>query len=113
LYINEKTIEERRIKYERNVNPVKAFLEEAIAEDSTADTEISKKVLHAAYLVFCDKYALPPEKYDHFCKILKNEFGIREIRVEVADGKREMWWNGLHHIFNSLQKIILLFYAQN
>ena len=45
LYINEKTIEERRRKYERNVNPVKAFLEEAIAEDSTADTEISKKKL--------------------------------------------------------------------
>ena len=96
LYINEKTIEERRIKYERNVNPIKAFLEEAIAEDSTADSQISKKEVHDAYLVFCDKYALPPEKYDHFCKIVKNEFGIREMRVEVGkEGKREMWWKGL------------------
>jgi hypothetical protein len=51
--------------------------------------------LHDAYLVFCDKYTLPPEKYDHFCKILKNQFDIREIRVEVEDGKREMWWKGL------------------
>ena len=42
LYINEQTIDERKIKYERNVNPVKAFLQEAITEDSTADTKISK-----------------------------------------------------------------------
>ena len=96
LYINEQTIEERRIKYERNVNPVKAFIEEAIAEDSTADTQISKKEVHDAYVVFCDKYTLPPEKYDHFCKILKNQFDIKEMRVEVGrEGKREMWWRGL------------------
>jgi len=55
LYINEQTIDERKIKYERNVNPVKAFLQEAITEDSTADTKISKKESHDAYIVFCDK----------------------------------------------------------
>ncbi len=96
LYVNEKTIEERRIKYERNVNPVKAFLEEAIAEDSTADTQISKKALHDAYVVFCNKYTLPTEKYDHFCKILKKEFHIQEMRIAIGrEGKREMWWKGL------------------
>ena len=99
LYINEKTIEERRIKYERNVNPVKAFLEEAIAEDSTADAEISKKDLYDAYDRFCKKYSLPTEKYDHFCKILKSDFGMREKRVEVGiiEGKRqrEIWWQGM------------------
>src|SRR5689334_16272431 len=34
IYVNEKTIEDRRAKYERAVSPVKAFLGEAVAEDS-------------------------------------------------------------------------------
>ena len=34
IYVNEKTIEEKRLKYERTVNPVKCFIEEAISEES-------------------------------------------------------------------------------
>lgn len=95
IYVNEKTIEDRRAKYERAVNPTKAFLGEAVAEDSKADAEISKKDVYIAYVNYCKKYALPPEKYDYFCKILKNQFGVKETRVEVSKGKREMWWQGI------------------
>jgi len=34
IYLNEKTIEERRIKSERVADPIKSFVEEAVAEDS-------------------------------------------------------------------------------
>ncbi len=98
LYLNEKTIEERRLKYERAVNPVKAFLEEAVAEDSTTDNVISKTEFHDAYVLYCNKYALPPQKYDYFCKILKNQFKINDTRVDIkGNGKqpRERWWSGI------------------
>jgi phage/plasmid-associated DNA primase len=98
IYVNEKTIEEKRLKYERAVHPIKAFFEEAVAEDSKADTKISKSEFHKAYLKYCKKYALPPEKYDYFCKILKIQFGVKETRVELkVNGpvKREMWWQGI------------------
>lgn len=96
IYVNEKTIEDRRAKYERAVNPVKAFFGEAVAEDSNADAEISKKDVHLAYVNYCNNYGLPAEKYDYFCKILKNQFEIRETRIENSEtGKREMWWLGI------------------
>ena len=47
LYVNEKTTEQKRAKYERAVNPVKAFLEEALAEEdelSDADEETKEYV---------------------------------------------------------------------
>ena len=51
---------------------------------------------HKAYLQYCKKYALPPEKHDYFCKILKNDFEVSEMRVEIKKtGKREMWWSGI------------------
>jgi P4 family phage/plasmid primase-like protien len=96
VYVNEKTIEEKRAKYERAVNPVKAFMDEAVAEDSQADAQISKSVLYMAYVKYCRKYALPPEKYDYFCKILKKQFQVGEFRVEIKPtGKREIWWQGI------------------
>jgi putative DNA primase/helicase len=96
VYVNEKTIEEKRAKYERAVHPIKAFFDEAVAEDSQADAQISKSEFHKAYLKYCKKYALPHEKYDYFCKIVKNQFDIKETRVEIKDtGKREMWWLGI------------------
>ena len=96
VYVNEKTIEEKRQKYERAVNPIKGFMEEVVAEDSKADDQISKSEFHKAYLQYCKKYALPPEKHDYFCKILKNDFEVSEMRVEIKKtGKREMWWSGI------------------
>ncbi len=35
IYFNEKTIGNKRIKYERTKNPVKAFIDKAIDEEST------------------------------------------------------------------------------
>ena len=54
LYVNEKTTEEKRAKYERAVNPIKAFLEEALAEEELTETDEEKKedvIRHIRYIV--------------------------------------------------------------
>jgi putative DNA primase/helicase len=77
IYVNEQTVEERRKAYERNVDPIKSFLDEAIAENSTTNSLITKVDFHKAYEIYCKKYTLPIEKYDTFCKRVKNaNFGI-------------------------------------
>ena len=55
IYLNEKTIEERRAKSERAVNPVKAFIAEAVAEDSTESNYVIKADLFASYIKYCKK----------------------------------------------------------
>jgi putative DNA primase/helicase len=60
LYVNEKTTEEKRAKYERAVSPIKAFLEEALVEEELSDDdEENKEDVYKAYEMYCDKYSLP------------------------------------------------------
>ena len=45
IFINEKTIEQRRERYAIAANPVKAFLEDAVAEDSVeSDTVVKESI---------------------------------------------------------------------
>lgn len=69
LHLSESTIEERRMKYERIVNPtnafiqeLKAFLDEAIDEESTECNKTEKDALYNAYVRFCKKHSLPWDK---------------------------------------------------
>ncbi len=94
LYVNEKTIEERRAKYERAAYPIKSFIDEAIAEDSRVDDFIAKEDLYEAYVTYSKKHSHPMQKYDNFCKILKNQFDIQETRKEI-DEQRVRCWSGI------------------
>ena len=103
IYVNEKTIEEKRLKYERTVNPIKSFLEEAISsEDSEESSQlldylILKEELHQAYEKYCKKYMLPVEKFLTFCSILKVKFGLPDIRkVSKKDKTKKLaYWRGI------------------
>jgi len=72
IHLVEDTIELRRIKYERLINPIKGFLEEAVVV--APGSYIEKEVLYGAYQKYCNKCHIPIKKYDPFCKGLKNEF---------------------------------------
>lgn len=80
IHINEKTVEQRRLKSERVTDPVKVFKEEAIAEDSTADEWITKADLFSAYIKFCSKYKIAIKSIEAFGKDL--------VRLGLEDGKR-------------------------
>jgi phage/plasmid-associated DNA primase len=95
IYMNEKTIEEKRKKYERSVNPISMFFEEAIAENSTVDCVTPKKTLHEAYESYCKKYSLPIEKYDSFCRIVINLEHLETIRKRDEYGERVYCWKGI------------------
>ena len=96
VYVNEKTIEEKRIKYERTVNPIGSFMQDAISEYSTESHYITKEDFYAGYEKYCKKHAIQPEKFDNFCRILKNRFQFddREKRPEI-NGKRVRVWAGI------------------
>jgi putative DNA primase/helicase len=71
IYVNEKTIEEKRTKYERAHHPIKALMNEVISEESTEEHYITKADFYIVYVLYCGKYSLPTEKYDSFCKSVK------------------------------------------
>lgn len=91
LYVNEKTTEEKRAKYERAVNPIKTFLEEALAEELTEADEETKEDVYKAYQKYCDGYYLPVEKFEMLSRILKGKFGFQDKRREVNDVKIAYW----------------------
>jgi hypothetical protein len=59
IYHDEKSISERRLKHERAINPVKAFIDKAMADNSLEEDFVQKFVLFDAYKRFCKKYKLP------------------------------------------------------
>ena len=90
LFLNEKTIEERMLKHQRAVNPVKSFIDEAVAEDSIMSDHIIKSEIYDAFLKYCNNYSIPPKSIEAFGKDLKN-IGWKERKVS-KDGKRPTVW---------------------
>ena len=71
ISIPQRTIEQRRIRYEMAVDPIRGFLDEAIDEDSDDDDTTTKDVMYAAYLEFCKTYKLNGGTKDAFSKLMK------------------------------------------
>ena len=72
IYLDEKSIAERRLKHERATDPVKSFLNEAIAEDSTPNDYVVRAELYDAYRQYCNKYKLPVKNQIAFGKEISN-----------------------------------------
>ena len=88
LYVNEKTTKEKRAKYERAVNPIKAFLEEALAEEELIETnEENKEDVYKAYKIYCDKYSLSVERVGNMGRILKGKFGYKDTQHKLMAKK--------------------------
>jgi phage/plasmid-associated DNA primase len=104
IHLSETTIEERRMKYERIVNPtnafiqvLKAFLDEAVDEESTESNMTEKDALYNAYVRFCKKHSLPWDKKETFGKYLK-KLGYDEFREGKPSKKgepRKRYWAGI------------------
>ena len=90
IYLDERSIAERRLKHERAINPVKAFLEEVMAEDSLADDYVPKSVLYSAYNRFCKKYRLPVKSLVGFGKEIA-KLGILISDKETKGDRRTIW----------------------
>ncbi|MDN5846654.1 MAG: phage/plasmid primase, P4 family [Candidatus Nitrosocosmicus sp.] len=91
IFINEKTVEQRRLKSERVTEPVKIFKEEAIAEDATTDEWITKADLYSAYIKFCKNYKIAIKSIEVFGKDLK-KLGLTDGKKGKRDERRTCWW---------------------
>lgn len=92
IYEHAKSIEQKAIKYQMAVDPVQAFLDEAISPQSILDDRTEKQTLHKAYERFCRKHLLLVLKYDTFCKCIKNK-DYTDGRIGKDD--REYYWKGI------------------
>jgi putative DNA primase/helicase len=93
IFIAEKTIGERREKYELVLNPISSFIELAVAEDSTESDRVIKDDLYRAYARFCKEKRLAIESKENFGKILKKQFRYQDGRE--ASGMRRTMWKGI------------------
>ena len=59
IFVNEKTIQQRRDKYEMAANPVSAFLRIAVDKESLEDSDwTSKDIAYRAFQRFCKHFKL-------------------------------------------------------
>ncbi len=90
IYLHEKTIDARTAKHERAVNPVKAFVVEAIAYDSTESDYVIKADLYSAFRKYCKKYSLAPKSEVALGKDLK-KLGWMDSRESKGETRRTCW----------------------
>jgi putative DNA primase/helicase len=90
IYLNEKTIQERREKYEMASNPIGSFIEHMIAKDCTEDDKTPKEEFYRAYVLYCKENNLPIQSKENFGKILKRNFYFQEGR-EPCGLRRPTW----------------------
>lgn len=93
VFVNEKTINERREKYELVLDPIGSFIEQAVAEDSTESDRVTKDDLYRAYARFCKEKRLAVESKENFGKILKKRFNYQDGRE--ASGVGRTIWKGV------------------
>jgi putative DNA primase/helicase len=95
IYVNEKSVQERQQKYERAINPVKAFVKEAISQESNESHIIPKAYLYGIYTLFCSQHGLPFEGYQSFCKSITREVENLQDSRPLIDGVRVQCWKGI------------------
>jgi putative DNA primase/helicase len=94
VYMDAKTIEDRRHKHELISDPIRAFFDDAIEPDG--EGIIRKERLYEAYRKFCRFQRLPIESYDQFCKLVKKKFLPHELGEGRDSSKdRKTIWKGI------------------
>jgi len=95
IYLDEKTIQERRQKHELISNPIRSFINDAIAKDSVYNDDYTmKENFYKAYKNFCTYHKLPIESQENFGKILKREHRFEDGR-KIINKERKMVWIGI------------------
>lgn len=93
VYMDAKTIEDRRRKHELISDPVRAFFNDAIEPD--VEGTVTKERLYEAYRKFCRFQRLPIESYDQFCKLVKKKFPHELGEGRDSSKDRKTIWKGI------------------
>jgi putative DNA primase/helicase len=93
VYMDAKTIEDRRHKHELISDPIRAFFDDAIEPDG--EGIIRKERLYEAYRKFCRFQRLPIESYDQFSKLVKKKFPLELGEGRDSSKDRKTIWKGI------------------
>jgi putative DNA primase/helicase len=92
IYLNEKTIQEKRQKDELVSDPIGSFIKDAVAKDSVYDDDYTvKEEFYNAYRNFCKYHRLPIESQENFGKILKQKFRVEDGRKTINKLRKTVW----------------------
>ena len=91
IYVNSKSISERRKRAELTRDPITVFLDVAISKDPKYDDFETKDDFYTAFIKFCNKKKLPVLSYDEFAKTLKKEHSLTKDR-KMIEGKKQTIW---------------------
>jgi hypothetical protein len=94
LFVNEKTIQQRIDKYEMAANPMQAFLNAAILQESLEADYTTKDSAFRAYKHFCISHKLPSVSKNKLGNFLETKYEEYKPRVEGMD-KRPRCWKGM------------------
>lgn len=95
IFLNSLSVEERQEKYERASNPIPAFLEEAISEESFESNCVTKALFYAAYEYYCNKYKLAKESLISFGRVLKQRHDFKDDKQYDEQKKQVRVWTGI------------------
>ena len=97
IYLNQKSIQERREKHSLLQDPIAAFIKVAVSEDSVPSDYVIKDDFYNAYIKYCRFYNLPFKSKEEFGKILKQVHNGEEGRESKngKNGKRNTIWRGI------------------
>jgi P4 family phage/plasmid primase-like protien len=103
ISINEKTIQERREKYEIAANPIEVFMKVAVEEDSKEGDLTRKDTAFLAYHRFCDNYKISKMSNTMFGKHMKKHFEEGRTTIE---GKTVRFWKGVRLTEEYLRRLL-------
>ncbi len=90
VYVNASTIKERRAKAKITQNPIKAFLEDALAKEPNEDDYETSDDLYDAFYRYCNHNKLHILGSDAFSEILGKEYThILKKDRKIIDKKRK------------------------
>ena len=84
ITMNEKTIAERRAKYEMISNPVKCFVETAFDQDSLENDFTTKDMTSQAYHIFCVENKIAALSKEALGKKLSGEFKWDDAQIPIV-----------------------------
>jgi putative DNA primase/helicase len=89
VYVDAKSIQDRRKKHEIIADPVRAFFAEATEYDP--DGKVHKDKLYVAYRRFCKHHKLPVEGMENFGRLVKRKFTELKETRDSSEERKTMW----------------------
>lgn len=88
IYLDQKTIVEKRRKHDLLSDPIGSFIKDAVAKDSLCDDFVVKADFHLSYKNYCNYHKLPFENIEKFGEILKREYHYNDGRKTIGNKRK-------------------------